>query len=136
MIYRPTPNVVYGSESCTKPVTVVQIATETLNKSSVKVRCNNCSQEQFTRVESKVSSGGMMWAILCCCFGSPLLSFFVLCLDGFREFTHYCPSCNAWVGTYKPIHRGGQTCLLVCLSILIIGIQVVLISAYLSVNSH
>ena len=130
------PNVVYSSESYTKPVTVVQVATETLDKFSVKVRCNNCSQEQFTRVDSKVSSGGIMWAICCCCFGSWLLSLFVLCLDGFKEFTHYCPSCNALVGVYNPTLSGGQVWMLVCLSILIIGIQVTLVVAYLMTHSY
>ena len=99
-------------------------------KDSVMVRCSNCHRDSFSRVESKVSSDGMVWAILCCCFGSWLLSLLVLCMEGFREFRHYCTSCNSLIATYKPKFSSGLICLLVLMTVAIIALQIVLIIFY------
>ena len=98
-----------------------------LQKHSVRARCPKCFTEQFTRVNSKVSSGGVTWAILCCCFGSWLLSLLVLCMDGFREFIHYCPACNSIMGIYRPKFSGGLIALLVLITLGIIGIEILLV---------
>ena len=123
-------NVVYGSESYTKPVTAyIPIPTDgsALGKRSVKIRCNNCSQEQFTCVKSKMSDGGKRWAFMCCligyAYGGCLSALFALCYPGFREYSHYCTSCTSLLGVYRPTMGGGQLCLLVVLSILMIAIQ-------------
>jgi len=98
-----------------------------IGKDSVMVRCSNCQRDNFTRVESKVSSNGMLWAILCCCFGSWLLSLLVLCMEGFREFFHYCPSCNSVIAIYKPKFSSGLICLLVLMSVGIIALQILVV---------
>ena len=118
-----------GYVAAKQPPVVQQtiITSYELGKESVKVRCNYCSNEMFTRVDSKISSNGMAWALLCLFCGSWLLSLLVLCMDGFREFLHYCPSCNALIGVYKPTFSGGLVCLLVMLSFLVIGLQILLI---------
>ena len=100
---------------------------EEIGKNSVMVRCSNCQRDNFSRVESKVSSNGMVWAILCCCFGSWLLSLLVLCMEGFREFLHYCPSCNSIIAIYKPKFSSGLICLLVLMTVGIIALQIVMI---------
>ena len=100
-----------------------------IGKDSVMVRCTNCQKENFSRVESKVSSNGMVWAILCCCFGSWLLSLLVLYMEGFREFSHYCPSCNKIIAIYKPKFSSGKICLLVLGTVMIIALQIFLIIA-------
>ena len=98
-----------------------------LKRDSVMVNCKQCRRENFTKVESKVHSNGRIWAILCCCCGSWLLSLLVLFMDGFREFCHYCPSCNAVIGTFKPKFPGDQIATLVVLSIGMIILQIVVI---------
>ena len=90
---------------------------------SVAVRCNNCLKQDFTRVESKVSSNGKAWAFLCCIFGSCPLSLLFLCMDGFREFSHYCPSCNSMIGKYRPSFSGGLICRYVFLAFAILALQ-------------
>ena len=95
-----------------------------LQKDSVRARCPCCFTDQFTRVDSKVSSGGVAWAIGCCCFGSPLLSLLVLFMDGFKEFTHYCPACNSLMGICRPTFSGGMIALLVLVSLGIICLQI------------
>ena len=125
LLFRPIPITNYANTTV-----VGNIFQEPANnnyafeKFSVKVRCNNCSNEQFTRVERKVSSNGMAWAILCCFCGSWILSLLVLCVDGFREFLHYCSSCNSLLGIHKPTFSRGLICLLVLLTVFIIGLQV------------
>jgi len=69
------------------------------------IRCNNCYQEVVTRVESRLSSDGWMWATMCCLFGSWIGSLIACFLPGFRNFTHSCPNCNAVVAVIKPTHR-------------------------------
>ena len=98
-----------------------------IGKDSVMVHCSNCRRNNFSRVESKVSSNGMVWAILCCCFGSWLLSLLVLCMEGFREFSHYCTSCNSLIAIYKPKFSSGLICLLVLMTVAIIALQIVVI---------
>ena len=83
-----------------------------LEKHSTRIVCSNCRKENFTRVEKKVSRDGMIWASCCCCIGSCYLSLLVLCIDVFREFIHYCPSCNSIAGRYKPSPSQGVGCLL------------------------
>ena len=104
-----------------------------LEKHSAGITCRNCRRENFTRVESKVSGNGMAWAICCCCFGTWLLSFLVFCMDGFREFTHYCPSCNSIVGMYKPSFSGGMICLLILITLGVIAVEILVVVFYLEV---
>ena len=101
-----------------------------LEKNPVQVRCTNCRRDNYTRVENKISGNGMAWAIICCCFGSWLLSLLVLCVDGFREFLHFCPSCNSMVGTYKPKFSGGFICVLILLTIGVVALQILIIMFY------
>ena len=94
----------------------------------IKRRCTKCSIEQFTRVDSKVSDNGWGWAILSCCFGCQLLSLLVLFVDGFRVYTHYCPSCNNVLGTYKSTFSARYKVLLALFNyVCLIGLLVMLL---------
>merc|ERR1712029_46427 len=55
------------------------------------VDCRSCFRQVTTEVTSEVSPRGWMWAILCCLFGSWILSYLVNCFPGFRRYTHTCP---------------------------------------------
>jgi len=103
---------------------------EGVSKLSVMVRCTICQKENFSRVESKVSSNGKVWAILCCCLGSWLLSLLVLWMEGFKEFHHYCPACNSMIATYKPKFSPALIGLLVLLTVGVIALQITLIILY------
>ena len=98
-----------------------------LEKHSIKVRCTSCQRDNYTRVESKVTRNGEAWAVICCCFGSPLLSLLVLCMDGFREFRHFCPSCSSMIGTYYPKFSGGMMCLLILMTFGVVALQIIAI---------
>ena len=94
------------------------------HKYSVRARCPNCFTEQFTRVDAKVSSKGKIWAILCCFFGSWILSLLVLCMGVFREYVHYCPACHSIVGIYRPPFSARYAVLLVLITLVTIALQI------------
>ena len=86
-------------------------------KHPISVTCPNCSSFQETRVEDKINSEGWLWCILCCCCGFWLLSFLVKCMDGFREFHHYCPRCGKKLASYCPKFSAASIVLLIILSL-------------------
>ena len=98
-----------------------------LEEKSAKVTCTSCNKAGMsTRVDSKASSTGITWAIICCFCGSPLLSCLVCCMDGFREFNHYCPSCKALIGTYRPGFTLWTGLLLALLTMSVMALGIVL----------
>ena len=102
-----------------------------LGKESVQIHCNSCNKEINTKVNGKVSSNGIIWALLCCCCGGPLSLWpLVLCLDGFKIYGHSCPTCNAFIGNYKPSMSGGMTCFLCWLTVFYI-VGLMFLSTYL-----
>ena len=103
----------------------------TYGKDPVRTKCQNCFAEIFTRVDNRITSGGKLWAIFCCCFGSWLLSLMVFCVDGFREFIHLCPSCNRYIATYKPKFSGGAIVGLVFMSFLVVALQILVVLFYI-----
>ena len=89
-----------------------------LGKDPATGRCNNCWVNQSSRVSSKISRKGWIWIILCFFAGGWPLIYLVSCMDGFKIFHHYCPSCNANLGIYKPTFSSRQKCTLVILTLL------------------
>ena len=104
------------------------------DKVSVQTRCQYCSNRIYTRVEGKVSQNGIGWAILCCFFGNILLSLLVFCLDGFKVYRHFCPSCNAFIAEYSPEMSCGIKVLLTFLSLLFVGLTIYLVMRQLTGN--
>ena len=98
-----------------------------LEKHSVRMVCSNCHKEVFTDVQKKISKRGVLWAILCFCFGGFYLSLLVLFMDVFKEFTHHCPSCNSIAGRYMPPLSAGVICLFICLIVGAITIDILVI---------
>merc|ERR1711877_105596 len=79
------------------------------------VSCPICQQEVMTKVSSEVSSCGLTWAILCCCFGSCILSCLVCLLPDFRRYTHSCPLCRAIIAKTEPRL---SACSIICILLL------------------
>ena len=107
-----------------------------LEKESVQAHCNSCNNEIYTRFNENVSQYGICWAILCCFFGSWLLSLFVLCLDVFYVYRHFCPACNVFIGEYSPKMSGGKIAFLFFLTILLVGLQIFAIMMYLGRSKY
>ena len=99
-------------------------------KSPVHTQCRHCSRMITTSVVDKVNSRGIAWAVACCCFGSFLLSYMVLCMDCFREWYHNCPLCKTVVARYKPTASAGFVIGLIFLSVCVAAIQALALYYY------
>ena len=120
-LYQPNLTTASAGLPPSIPVQNVEIVFE---KRSIKAICQNCSSYDYTRVEDKINSEGWLWCILCCFCGIWLLSFLVKCMDGFREFNHYCQRCGNRIANYKPRFNSASVVLLLVLSLLSIFVVV------------
>ncbi|CAF2808070.1 unnamed protein product [Rotaria sp. Silwood2] len=91
----PPNTVVYG-------VQVVPLAS--FNRSPTQCTCPNCRSTIITRTEE--TTGLLTW-LLCillivfgCWLGCCLIPF---CVSDLQNVKHYCPSCNAFLGEYRPL---------------------------------
>ena len=128
----PPPYTGTGYTQVPKDLNAANLESNVVTKSRLEkfpaiTNCFNCNLQVNTNVEKKVSSGGWTWAILCCCFGSWLLSLLVLCLDCFHEWVHYCPRCSQLLATYTPSASGKVKALLGLATVGIIALQIALV---------
>ena len=101
-----------------------------MEKFSAITNCTYCNLPVQTNVEKKVNGEGWAWAILCCCFGSPILAFLVWFVDCFNEWTHTCPRCNKVIAKHTPPASFEVVCLLVLTTLLVIALLVSVIGFY------
>ena len=101
-----------------------------MEKISVLTTCSHCRTQVFTNVESNFSGSGWFWALWCCCCGLCLLSILVTCLDYFREWRHYCPTCKRLLAIYNPSARDLKLVLLFYLWIVVVILGIIIIYAY------
>ena len=104
--------------------------TPKLEKVSQHTRCKTCRNEVYTRVEGKVSKNGIPLAIFCCFFVNCFLCVLTLYLDGFKVYRHFCPSCKAFIGKYRPPMSTGIKVLLVFLTLLCVGLNIFVLSLF------
>ena len=102
-----------------------------LEKFPAIVNCTNCNLQVTTNVDKKVTGNGWIWAILCCCFGSWVLSLLVMCMDIFWKFIHYCPRCSNKLAEYSPPASLGLKFLLVILSFGVVVLQFYVVYAFI-----
>ena len=57
------------------------------------------------------------------------ISYQVLCLPGFKQFTHYCTKCQAFLGKGKPSHSMGHIAFIVILGLIpVVALLIILYS--------
>merc|ERR1712059_140528 len=102
---------------------------QTLLDTPVNRWCSQCNREIVTLVESSMTSAAWAWCIICCLIGGGLITALVACcLNGFKEFKHYCPKCRSLIGVYNPTLTGCEILILIlatCLPI-VIGVLVII----------
>ena len=97
-----------------------------LKNTSVQVRCNNCLMNIVTTVEHNKCCDGKTWAMLCGCIGSCYGIYLILSgKNGFKEYTHLCPSCHTVVGIYKPKPSIKLKLILTLIILVIIALKVI-----------
>ena len=101
-----------------------------LEKFPAITNCSTCQLPVQTNVDKRVNYEGTVWAILCCCFGSPLLAFLVWFIDCFNEWNHHCPRCNKILSRYKPEASFQIVCLLACLTFGVVVLLMFMVGFY------
>ncbi|KAG8333074.1 hypothetical protein J6590_009535 [Homalodisca vitripennis] len=67
---------------------------------SCTVTCPTCHTVVSTRTVKQTTSRTHMWACILCIFTCCLCAICPYCCDCFKVTNHYCPRCNAFLGTY------------------------------------
>ncbi|XP_029432973.1 lipopolysaccharide-induced tumor necrosis factor-alpha factor [Rhinatrema bivittatum] len=99
--YNPQPMPVPISNPVTVQTVYVQQQV-TFYDRPVQICCPSCREMIVTRLS--YNAGALTWlscgglCILGCAFGCCLIPF---CVDALQDVDHYCPKCNALLGTYK-----------------------------------
>lgn len=65
------------------------------------VTCPSCRSTVVSRMDYESSTRTHVMAGLCCLFGCWLCCWMPYCMDSCRNGNHYCPSCGAFLGTYR-----------------------------------
>ncbi|KPU76573.1 uncharacterized protein Dana_GF28190 [Drosophila ananassae] len=64
------------------------------------VVCPHCQVQVTTRTEPKATTKTHLFALIMCLTCLWPCACCLYCTDCARSTTHYCPSCNNYVGTY------------------------------------
>jgi len=67
---------------------------------STRITCRSCQADISTRVSYDTSSRTHLFALLCCIIFFPCACV-PYCMDSCKDTNHYCPNCNAYIGTYR-----------------------------------
>ncbi|CAI5791988.1 LITAF domain-containing protein [Podarcis lilfordi] len=99
--YGMQPGVIGGPQPVTVQAVYVQ-APLVFHDRPVQMNCPACQKTILTRLS--YTSGALTWLacgglfLVGCVAGCCLIPF---CVDSLQDVDHYCPSCNALVGTYR-----------------------------------
>ncbi|XP_037952966.1 lipopolysaccharide-induced tumor necrosis factor-alpha factor homolog isoform X2 [Teleopsis dalmanni] len=73
----------------------------TLGSRPVTMRCPACSKVITTVIRHKANLQAMLYIMglfYCCLWPCVCLPY---CMDSCQNSNHYCPNCNAYIGTYQ-----------------------------------
>nr|XP_021204685.1 lipopolysaccharide-induced tumor necrosis factor-alpha factor homolog isoform X1 [Bombyx mori] len=72
----------------------------TVGPDPAQVTCPSCHASVMTKITTKASTKTHIIAlILCLCMCLPCVCL-PYCMDSCMNSDHYCPNCNAYIGTY------------------------------------
>ncbi|CAD6213371.1 GSCOCG00004037001-RA-CDS [Cotesia congregata] len=81
---------------------VTQIVPVNFGPDSVRLICPHCNADISTRVEVAASTKTHIFAMILCLLGLCLCVPCAYCGDCFAAANHYCPCCNARLGSHEP----------------------------------
>lgn len=91
----PPPVIVQPGVAYQVPV----VAANQMGPKPAPITCRSCNQQIVTRVELKSSTKTHLFAVLLCLVFFPCVCL-PYCLDSCHNADHYCPNCNAYIGSY------------------------------------
>ncbi|TMW45970.1 hypothetical protein DOY81_008949 [Sarcophaga bullata] len=65
-----------------------------------RVTCPSCHAEILTTVKHTANSRTHCWALVLCLFICWPCVCIPYCMDSCQSANHYCPNCNAYIGTF------------------------------------
>jgi len=69
----------------------------------VQANCQSCHKTVRTRVQESIRDLGWIWCIACCLLtGWCWVALLACCMNGFKQFTHWCPDCKIRLAVVKP----------------------------------
>ncbi|XP_067005105.2 lipopolysaccharide-induced tumor necrosis factor-alpha factor homolog [Anabrus simplex] len=90
----PQPQIVH------QPVTMI-VGTPPLGPDPSNVQCPSCHAQIQTRVQYETSTRTHLIALLLCVVGCWPCAIIPYCTEDCKTATHNCPSCGAYIGSYK-----------------------------------
>ncbi|KAG8227660.1 hypothetical protein J437_LFUL007856 [Ladona fulva] len=83
-------------------VTVVStVVAPPLGPDSSRVVCPSCRATVSTRVDQETTTKTHLMCLIMCVFGLWPCCVIPYLMDSCKNTNHYCPSCGAFLGTYK-----------------------------------
>ncbi|XP_052751617.1 lipopolysaccharide-induced tumor necrosis factor-alpha factor homolog isoform X2 [Galleria mellonella] len=89
----------YIAQPVAPPVAVVM--TGPVGSEPIIMACPSCRHQIATRVERAASSKTHIIACLLCLFVCWPCVCVPYCVDSCNNANHYCPNCNAYIGSYN-----------------------------------
>ncbi|KAM3968310.1 lipopolysaccharide-induced tumor necrosis factor-alpha factor homolog [Aphomia sociella] len=96
----PPPPPPYTAQPMPVPVATVVMSTP-VGPDTVITKCPSCQHHISTRVERAPSSKTHIIACILCLFVCWPCVCVPYCVDSCNNASHYCPNCNAYIGTYN-----------------------------------
>ncbi|XP_017864602.1 PREDICTED: lipopolysaccharide-induced tumor necrosis factor-alpha factor homolog [Drosophila arizonae] len=63
------------------------------------VRCPTCQNDVITRIDATPTGRTHLWAMVLCLIGCWPCVCVPYCMDSCKQSNHYCPVCNAFIGS-------------------------------------
>ncbi|KAG6448061.1 hypothetical protein O3G_MSEX005320 [Manduca sexta] len=82
------------------PTVIPMVVGQQMSPGAARVTCRSCGMEIITRVESRPTMRTHLFAALLCLIGCWPCVCVPYCVDSCNNADHYCPNCNAYVGSY------------------------------------
>uniref|UniRef100_A0A8C5S4I8 Cell death-inducing p53-target protein 1 n=1 Tax=Laticauda laticaudata TaxID=8630 RepID=A0A8C5S4I8_LATLA len=82
--------------------TVTVLQNEIFQAAPVPTVCPHCQQAITTKITHEIGLMNFLLGLFCCFIGCNMGCCFIPCLiDEFKDVTHTCPNCKAYIYTYK-----------------------------------
>ncbi|CAB3258140.1 unnamed protein product [Arctia plantaginis] len=83
------------------PIIVPVVVGRQMGPKPASLSCPSCHAQITTRVERKTTTKTHLFALLLCFLGCWCCVCVPYCMDSCQNADHYCPSCNAYIGSYS-----------------------------------
>ncbi|CAB3258136.1 unnamed protein product [Arctia plantaginis] len=93
------PNMTLPTAPPIRPV-VHTVVMQQMGPRSTTIVCKSCNHQIQTRVEFQPTTKTHLFALVLCLIGCWPFACLPYCMDSCNSADHYCPSCNAYIGSY------------------------------------